>query len=351
MGTFRMRLLLIATSLALAAAAPHSEDRQMWRPAQGRDLSKFKPKLPEVAFGTPSAPRTVPKQFEFKKGNKSFAEECGLENPNGIEDRFVSLPPSLTKCAPSPNSCPNNWDDTKIVGGHEAAHHEWPWQVALFIDDAWFCGGSLISDEWVMTAAHCADGASYFDIMAGAHNVRESSEPNRVEVTSYNGWTHPLWNSNDLSGDLALIELPSPMPMNDYISTSCLPATGETPAVGSLVTVTGWGKPSDSAGGISPVLREVRDIPVMTNADCNAVYGIVGDGVVCIDTAGGRGSCNGDSGGPLVQKAGGKAAGDQWTQVGIVSFGASAGCEVGMPAGFTRTEYYLDWIKSETGMP
>merc|ERR1712183_783501 len=158
-----------------------------------------------------------------------------------------------------------------------------------------------------------ADGASYFDVMAGAHNVRESSEPNRVEVTSYNGWTHPLWNSNDLSGDLALVELPSPLPMNDYISTSCLPSTGEIPAVGSLVTVTGWGKPSDTAGG--------------------------------------RGSCNGDSGGPLVQKAGGKAAGDQWTQVGIVSFGASAGCEVGMPAGFTRTEYYLDWIKSETGMP
>merc|ERR1711874_962914 len=89
MGTFKMRLLLIATSLALATAAPHSEDRQKWRPAQGRDLSKFKPKLPEVAFGTPSAPRTAPKPFEFKKGNKSFAEECGLENPNGIEDRIV----------------------------------------------------------------------------------------------------------------------------------------------------------------------------------------------------------------------------------------------------------------------
>ena len=180
----------------------------------------------------------------------------------------------------------------RIVGGVEATEHAWPWQVALFIDDAWFCGGSIISENYVLTAAHCADGASYFDIMAGAHNVRASSEPNRVEVTSYNGWTHPLWNSNDLSGDLALIELPSPMPMNDYISTSCLPATGETPAVGSLVTVTGWGKPSDSAGGISPVLREVRDIPVMSNADCNAVYGIVGDGVICIDTAGSCGSCN-----------------------------------------------------------
>merc|ERR1711970_1272297 len=117
MGSFKMRLLLIATSLALVAAAPHSEDRQKWRPAQGRDLSKYKPKLPEVAFGTPTptAPRTKP--FEFKKGNKNFAEECGLENPNGVEDR--------------------------MVGGHEAAHHEWPWQVALFVDDAWFCGGSL----------------------------------------------------------------------------------------------------------------------------------------------------------------------------------------------------------------
>merc|ERR1712071_264135 len=130
---------------------------------------------------------------------------------------------------------------------------------------------------------------------------------------------------------------------NNYISASCLPAAGDEPAVGSDVAVTGWGKPSDSAGGISPVLREVRDIPVMTNADCNAVYGIVGDGVVCIDTTGGRGSCNGDSGG--------KAAGDKWTQVGIVSFGSSSGCETGLPAGFTRTEYYLDWIKSETGMP
>merc|ERR1712236_159811 len=319
--TFKMRLLLIATSLALATAAPHSEDPQRWRPAQGRDLSKFKPKLPEVAFGTPSAPRTAPKPFEFKKGSKTFAEECGLENPNGIEGR--------------------------IVGGHEAQEHQWPWQVALFIDDAWFCGGSLISDSYVLTAAHCVDGASYFDIMAGAHNVRASSEPHRVEITSYNGWTHPQWNSNDLSNDIALIELPSPIQFNDYILPACLPLKGDTADPGEVATATGWGKPADSAGGISPVLRMVEDLPVISNSECNAVYGIVGEGIVCIDTSGGKGTCNGDSGGPLNMKCEEKEAGQQWKQVGVVSFGSSAGCEVGYPAGFTRVEYYLEWITSE----
>jgi len=125
---------------------------------------------------------------------------------------------------------------------------------------------------------------------------------------------------------------------------------GDTADEAELVTVTGWGKPSDNAGGISPVLRMVSDLPCISNKECNDFYGIVGDGIVCIDTTGGKGSCNGDSGGPLVMKAGMKAAGQAWNQVGIVSFGSSAGCEVGYPAGFTRTEYYLDWIKSETGM-
>jgi len=174
-------------------------------------------------------------------------------------------------------------------------------------------------------------------------------------VTSYNGWTHPQWNEQDLSNDLALIELPSPLPMSDYITTSCLPAAGDVPSVGTMATVTGWGKPSDSAGGISDVLREVRDVPIISNSDCNDVYGIVGDGVVCIDTAGGRGSCNGDSGGPFIVKAdgsasGGPSQGTQWTQHGIVSFGAASGCEAGLPAGYTRTETYLDWILSETGI-
>merc|ERR1712072_1418011 len=336
-----MRFLIVAAFCAIASAAPEGRrlrPEEHWRPAQGRDLSKYKPRHAltkaegaEMTWDEHMLMLTKAAKkggFSTKKGTKiDVKATCGIEGPPFAEHK-----------------------EGKIVGGHEAQEHEWPWQVALFIDDAWFCGGAIISENYVLTAAHCADGASYFDIMAGAHNVRASSEPHRVEITSYNGWTHPNWDHNTLANDIALIELPSPLEFNDYIKPSCMPMAGDTADVGETVTCTGWGKPSDSAGGISPVLRMVEDRPIISNSDCNAIYGIVGSGVVCIDTTGGKGTCNGDSGGPLNMKADVKdgAAGQKWKQIGVVSFGASAGCEVGYPAGFSRTEYYRDWLCSET---
>merc|ERR1712179_185306 len=289
-----MRFLIVAALCAIASALPEGRrlrPEEYWRPAQGRDLSKYKPRqavVPPTEESLAWAIKEVKKTgTSTKKGtNVDLKATCGIEGPARAG---------------------------RIVGGHEAEEHEWPWQVALFIDDAWFCGGSLINENYVLTAAHCVDGASYFDIMAGAHNVRAASEPNRVEITSYNGWTHPQWDTNTLANDLALNELPSAIDFNDYIAPSCLPMA------------------ADTAGGISPVLRMVSDLPCISNKECNDFYGIVGDGIVCIDTTGGKGSCNGDSGGPLVMKAGMKAAGQAWNQVGIVSFGSSAGCEVGYP--------------------
>jgi len=328
--------LLCATVVLALPEGRRLRAEEHWRPAQGRDLSKYKPK--QAVVPVPATKQDL--SWAIKAAKKSGASTKKGTNFDLRATCGVEGPPAAGR----------------IVGGHEAEEHEWPWQVALFIDDAWFCGGSLISENYVLTAAHCVDGASYFDIMAGAHNVRAASEPHRVEITSYNGWTHPQWDDSTLANDLALIELPSPIDFNDYISPSCMPEKGDTADENELVTVTGWGKPSDSAGGISPVLRMVSDLPCISNAECNSFYGIVGDGIVCIDTTGGKGSCNGDSGGPLVMKAGMRwksgmtTPGQKWNQVGIVSFGSSAGCEVGYPAGFTRVEYYLDWIKSETGM-
>ena len=106
---------------------------EYWRPAGARDLSKYKPRHamaprynPEqtweehMAAITKAAKEVRRSSFPLQEGKKDFAEECGIEGP-----AFKG----------------------RIVGGHEAEEHQWPWQVALFVDDSWFCGGSLISDK------------------------------------------------------------------------------------------------------------------------------------------------------------------------------------------------------------
>ena len=274
-----------------------------WRPASARDISKYVPRhlMINTSHDENQSHVNLVKQLRSGPGHSSHKinradVECGIEGPPMSE---------------------------RIVGGFEAEPNQWPWEVALFIDNAWFCGGSLISENYVLTAAHCVDGASYFDVLAGAHNVRESSEPHRVEITSYNGWTHPHWNPNDLSADIGLIELPSPVDFNDYIKPVCLPAAGDTADEGDLITCVGWGKPSDSAGGISPVLRMVEDRPIISNSECNEGYGIVGPGVVCFDTSGGKGTCNGDSGGACMTRWDAmdkRNQGSKWKQVDMIIF-------------------------------
>merc|ERR1711971_168556 len=249
-----MKLIILSLCLFMAFAVPAPQkNNQSWKPAGPKDLSKYKLKTPSRSFAEKTEKSTQERApLEFKKGSKSFEDICGLENP-GMD---------------------------RIVGGHEAAENEWPWQVALFIDDAWFCGGSIISDEYIMTAAHCADGASYFNILAGAHDVRASSEPHRVEITSYEGFTHPAWDPNTLENDIALVRLPEKIEFNDYIRPACLPpAEDESNGyVGELTTPVGWGKNADSAGGITPKLQMVEDLPVIDNPTCDQTYGIIYDG-------------------------------------------------------------------------
>nr|CAH0107990.1 unnamed protein product [Daphnia galeata] len=149
---------------------------------------------------------------------------------------------------------------------------------------------------------------------------------------------------NDVA--LKLIKLPSPITFTPEIQPICLaPSTEFNHTTGDILHISGWGKPSDAATGISPVLHEV-DVPCISNAECAAPYGATITAVnICVATTGGKRSCNGDSGGPLTYINNGVH-----NQVGVVSFGSSAGCEVGLPAGFSRVSYFADWISSVTGL-
>jgi len=226
-----------------------------------------------------------------------------------------------------------------IVGGDEAVPHSHPHQVGLFIDDMYFCGGSLISDEYVITAAHCCDGAFFIEVVMGAHHIREN-EATQQRQTTYDFDTHEDWDTSNLANDICWVHLPNKVTTDSNIQTITL-QTGSGPEVGEMVQATGWGRDSDAAGGISEVLREVS-VPVMSNEDCDAVYSVVNDGHICIDSKGGKGTCNGDSGGPLTCAEG--------HLVGITSFGAAAGCEAGYPDAFTRVSHFRDWITEKTGV-
>ncbi|XP_077283122.1 transmembrane protease serine 9-like [Arctopsyche grandis] len=243
-------------------------------------------------------------------------------------------------------------EHAKIVGGVESAPHSRPFQVGLFLTmeaGTAFCGGSLISRSFVMTAAHCVyDGrntVSQFEAVLGAHNIYDVA--NSVRIQSKTAFMHPGWNPSTLQNDIALIKLPTDAPVNDNIQPAVLPPYS---AVGSSfngvsATVSGWGKPSDNVNQISEVLREVT-ADVIANTVCNVRYlGVIQSTHVCVDGSNGKGSCNGDSGGPLTAVYNGRKI-----QVGIVSFGIALGCEAGWPPVYTRVTSYLDWISSTSGM-
>merc|ERR1712186_119683 len=229
----------------------------------------------------------------------------------------------------------------RIVGGVEATPHQFPWQVGLFFD-GYFCGGSIISEEYILTAAHCADGVSHHEVVIGAHDIRASDN---LEIMAYSPTVHPEWSSSTLSNDLAILELSSEIDfesLNVWARTNCLASSGDFS--GQLALVSGWGRPSDSSSSIARYLRYVDGVRVMSQEECENYWGNLNEGVVCIDPTGGHGSCNGDSGGPM------SIPGAKYNQIGIVSFGSAAGCEIGAPAGFTEVSKYIDWISSVTGM-
>jgi len=316
--------VLVVTLVTLVTAAPQSENRQRWQPTGKRDLSSLRhilPQRPQEGFSSPQRSE-LPK---FRKGSKSFSEVCGQENPNGVDDR--------------------------IVGGHDAHRHQWPWQVALFMD-GWFCGGSLISDEWVLTAAHCADTATYFEVMAGVHDLMDWNEPHRIKIVSKEGYVHPDWDRPTLSNDIALVKLPEKIPFSQYVRPACLPPISDAEAdyVGVLSTAIGWGFNSDDASGTTPILQMVSDLPIISREDCQERYDdfTIHEGIICINSTGGRGICHGDSGSPLHKRL--DDGEDRWYQVGIASFVDGSGCEAGVPHGFTRVAMHLEWIETITGI-
>ena len=217
---------------------------------------------------------------------------------------------------------------SRIVGGYEAEPHSWPWMAAIFIkidsNRYKFCGGSVISNWHVLSAAHCAFDkkglairAQNFRIMLGAHN-RTAQDGVWYDVSRV--IAHPEYESRTRQSDISLLTLERRIVFSHTIAPLCLAddSVSKINLTRYHAVVTGWGDMESGSQAGSSVLREVR-LPIVSEQKCRDVYGEdrVTELNICAGfEEGGKDSCQGDSGGPLSVNFN-----HSWTEVGIVSFG------------------------------
>ncbi|CRL01385.1 CLUMA_CG014174, isoform A [Clunio marinus] len=239
-------------------------------------------------------------------------------------------------------------DQERIVGGQNADPNEWPWVAVLFNGGRQFCGGSLIDDIHILSAAHCVAHMSSWDVARltvrlGDHNIRISTEVKHIERKVKRVVRHKGFDSRTLYNDIAILTLDQRVPFSKSVKPVCLPLSGSRQFHGLSGTVVGWGSLREN-GPQPSVLQEVN-LPIWTNAECKAKYGPAAPGgiiesMICAGQAR-KDSCSGDSGGPLVINDG------KWTQVGVVSWGI--GCGKGQyPGVYTRVTSFLPWIAKNT---
>ncbi|KAM6923551.1 coagulation factor IXa [Xenentodon cancila] len=239
----------------------------------------------------------------------------------------------------------------RIIGGSEVIPGEIPWQAALISDPSGhlFCGGSILSDRWIITAAHClSEAKGSILVRVGEHNtnIREDAERDHEVLQRH---IHPRYNAS-LSlydHDIALLRLKYPITFSTKVRPICIGPTAFTEVLvkrSSPATVSGWGR-LRFLGSTSNTLQKV-EVPFAERTDCkHSSSGRITPFMFCAgynDKA--RDACQGDSGGPHANSVGGT-----WFLTGIVSWGEECAKE-GKYGVYTRVSLYYNWINHVMGV-
>lgn len=265
-----------------------------------------------------------------------------------------------------PSDC-GVYDSDRLFGGNKTRLYEMPWMVLLAYDSPrgtkLSCGGTLINEWYVLTAAHCVsvqtERLKLKGVVVGEYDVSKDPDCERIEdqqfcapnvrnVSVETVISHKGYNTQNYSDDIALLRLSEPADFDQAtMKPICLPITPKLQnedLVGRGGIVAGWGATEN--GLQSPILLSV-ELPIVSKPECQKVYNNtvpIFDRQLCAGGIQDQDSCGGDSGGPLMYPGSVGDRATRYVQRGIVSFGSRRCGLSGYPGVYTKVAYYMDWI-------
>uniref|UniRef100_A0ABI8AJ70 Peptidase S1 domain-containing protein n=2 Tax=Felis catus TaxID=9685 RepID=A0ABI8AJ70_FELCA len=217
----------------------------------------------------------------------------------------------------------------KIIDGVPCTRGSQPWQVALLRGNQLHCGGVLLNEQWVLTAAHCK--MSEYQVHMGSDQL---GDKRAQKIRATQSFRHPGYSTQTHVNDLMLVKLDHQARLSSSVRKVKLSSRCEPP--GTTCTVSGWGT-TTSPDVTFPSTLMCTDVRLISSQDCKKVYkDLLGKSMLCAGIPNSKtNACNGDSGGPLMCKG---------TLQGLVSWGTFPCGQPNDPGVYTQVCKYFKWI-------